>query len=297
MNKINSYLNTLTSKFKSNVEMKDVEMKNLTTYRMDIKKFTMNDFKNFINIVKQSIDYLDDILIYINTNLGGILYKIEPKYKKFLLFVLDYLDSYNDDDTIFNIDNFIGDYTIFNIDKINTTETNVTILNQIFTYYIQTFEYFILFLYDTKKYEYIITCIYIKNLLTNLLQLFNYKNKNYNYIFSYNFYNDKTYIVKNLNIKEYIYENNTLDITKKNIAIAYDEITNINYFINGVTKMTKMPRLGGKNKSNYKKTDKKITVIYKKKKYTRVIYINERKKYIKINKTYMLLSKLKKDIK
>jgi hypothetical protein len=53
---------------------------------------------------------------------------------------------------------------------------------------------------------------------------------------------------------------------------------------------------GGINKSNYKKTDKKITVIYKKKKYTRVIYINERKKYVKINKTFMLLSKLKKDI-
>jgi hypothetical protein len=50
---------------------------------------------------------------------------------------------------------------------------------------------------------------------------------------------------------------------------------------------------GGSNKK-YKKTENKITVIYKKKKYTRVIYINERKKYVKINKTFMLLSKLKK---
>ena len=49
---------------------------------------------------------------------------------------------------------------------------------------------------------------------------------------------------------------------------------------------------GGANK--YKKTENKITVIYKKKEYTRVIYICERKKYIKLNKTYMLLSKLKK---
>jgi hypothetical protein len=54
---------------------------------------------------------------------------------------------------------------------------------------------------------------------------------------------------------------------------------------------------GGKDKNNYKKTENKITVIYNKKKYTRVIYINERKKYVKIDKTYMLLSKLKKDIK
>jgi hypothetical protein len=49
---------------------------------------------------------------------------------------------------------------------------------------------------------------------------------------------------------------------------------------------------GGKNK--YKNTKNKITVIYKKKEYTRVIYICERKKYVKINKTFMLLSKLKK---
>jgi hypothetical protein len=47
---------------------------------------------------------------------------------------------------------------------------------------------------------------------------------------------------------------------------------------------------GGTNK----KTNNKITVIFQKKKYTRIIHINERKKYVKINKTFMLLSKLKK---
>jgi hypothetical protein len=49
---------------------------------------------------------------------------------------------------------------------------------------------------------------------------------------------------------------------------------------------------GGAEK--YKKTNNKITIIYKKKQYTRNIYISERKKYIKINKIFMLLSKLKK---
>jgi hypothetical protein len=49
---------------------------------------------------------------------------------------------------------------------------------------------------------------------------------------------------------------------------------------------------GGGNK--FKSTKNKITVIYKKKQYTRVIYISERKKYVKINKTYLLLSKLQK---
>ena len=51
---------------------------------------------------------------------------------------------------------------------------------------------------------------------------------------------------------------------------------------------------GGHGNNKYKKTENKITVIYKKKEYTRVIYICERKKYIKLNKTYMLLSKFKK---
>jgi hypothetical protein len=50
-------------------------------------------------------------------------------------------------------------------------------------------------------------------------------------------------------------------------------------------------KIGG---NKFKSTKNKITVIYKKKKYTRVIYISERKKYVKINKTYLLLSKLKK---
>jgi thiol-disulfide isomerase/thioredoxin len=62
------------------------------------------------------------------------------------------------------------------------------------------------------------------------------------------------------------------------------------------TELTKFlaipPIAGGANK--YKKTNKKITVIYKKKEYIRVIYICEGKKYVKINKSFILLSKLKK---
>ena len=73
------------------------------------------------------------------------------------------------------------------------------------------------------------------------------------------------------------------DITKVNISTY---MTNIHLLPEIVGQE------GGANK--YKKTENKITVIYKKKEYTRVIYICERKKYIKLNKTYMLLSKLKK---
>ena len=52
--------------------------------------------------------------------------------------------------------------------------------------------------------------------------------------------------------------------------------------------------LKGGSVNKFKKTENKITVIYNKKKYTRVIYINDRKKYVKLNKSFMLLSKLKK---
>jgi hypothetical protein len=54
---------------------------------------------------------------------------------------------------------------------------------------------------------------------------------------------------------------------------------------------SKTTKFGG---NKFKSTKNKITVIYKKKQYTRVIYISERKKYVKINKTYLLLSKLQK---
>ena len=84
---------------------------------------------------------------------------------------------------------------------------------------------------------------------------------------------------KYMNERE-IYDNIDNIITKINHQYNYSE-TNVTVF-NG----------GGANK--YKKTENKITVIYNKRKYTRVIYICERKKYIKLNKIYMLLSKLKK---
>ena len=83
-------------------------------------------------------------------------------------------------------------------------------------------------------------------------------------------------------------------MTEKDI---YDNIDNIistinyqyNYSEDNVTVIS-----GGSLNNKYKKTENKITVIYNKKKYTRVIYICEHKKYVKLNKTIMLLSKLKK---
>jgi hypothetical protein len=81
------------------------------------------------------------------------------------------------------------------------------------------------------------------------------------------------------------------------ISILIKNINNLyyDYTINKYKRIMEMKmkeKKGGINK--YIKTDKKITIIYNKKQYTRVIYICNNKKYIKINKTFMLLSKLKK---
>ena len=84
--------------------------------------------------------------------------------------------------------------------------------------------------------------------------------------------------------------------TYMNDKDTYDNIDNIITIINEQYNYSNenVTVRGGSLNNKYKKTENKITVIYKKRKYTRVIYICERKKYIKLNKTYMLLSKLKK---
>ena len=86
-------------------------------------------------------------------------------------------------------------------------------------------------------------------------------------------------------------------IKGKQIFLAYIPIKYMELFISKIHFRNKCPKdddiKGGVGKK-YKKTNNKITVLYKKKKYTRNIHINERKKYVKINKTFILLSKLKK---
>jgi hypothetical protein len=79
---------------------------------------------------------------------------------------------------------------------------------------------------------------------------------------------------------------------KETYANIDNIITKINYQYD--YSKTNVTVSGGSLNNKYKKTENKISVIYNKRKYTRVIYISERKKYIKLNKTYMLLSKLKK---
>jgi hypothetical protein len=116
----------------------------------------------------------------------------------------------------------------------------------------------------------------IKNVLKNELP------NNYDYI-----YEMKLIILNHfISLLEYFLYYN--DIVK---SIIYPQFN----FIEKIFKLFTLTKIkGGKSKSNYKKTENKITVLFNEKKYIRTIYICERKKYVKINKTFMLLSKLKK---
>lgn len=103
-------------------------------------------------------------------------------------------------------------------------------------------------------------------------------------------------IYKNFIFNKYINIDELFDYIYAEILQIVEPITMImqyitNEFINSNSnkKITK----GEKNESTYKKTASKITVIYDGKKYTRIIYINENNNYVKINKIYMLLSRLK----
>jgi hypothetical protein len=110
--------------------------------------------------------------------------------------------------------------------------------------------------------------------------------------------NTKQFIRNYTNLKNYlISENIIIKVLFKNLiqsmaAIKEVNFINIPFIKEKILGFIKMKITGGANK--YKKTGNKATIIYKKKEYIRVIYICERKKYIKINKTFMLLSKLKK---
>jgi hypothetical protein len=109
------------------------------------------------------------------------------------------------------------------------------------------------------------------------------------------------------NLNSYInkIDKNFIDKLEKNYSekenYDHDNYNNIydyiyDYIETIIYKLTPIERMEGGVSSNkkYQRTDAKITVLFNKKKYTRTIYINNKKKYVKINKVYLLLSKLKK---
>ena len=239
------------------------------------KKITQEENENDINnIILYNIDKNDIIklinLIKILMNDVNILY-IKPKLNNYT-----FIDNFN----------ILLNYIIKCENTNNEIERKINLI-------------FLLQYYD-----------YILNAIIKLLNTPNNIENNYNnYLLSLSiklnillkklidYYNDKKYFnikfgetYQDITIKLFNKINEDLDYNNKkkiNILIKF-YILHIEQNIN----MFKHLLTGGANK--YKKTENKITIIYNKKKYTRVIYLCERKKYIKLNKMFMLLSKLKK---
>ena len=151
----------------------------------------------------------------------------------------------------------------------------------------QKIKFFISLLYYNKKFIDVIKCIEFYKLLENL---FNYSNTDNNTEIDYN-------IIDNFNMYVYFSKEAAEQFKNENIiyfTLLNGEIMPYNSLLKIINTVKLDLNINGGNISKYKSTGNKITILYKKKKYTRVIYINNRKKYIKINKVFILLSKLKK---
>ena len=273
------------------------------------------DISKFITFNKKIFIYKDE-----SVDINIFLTMLKSSLKKYFHNVINIelhiksLFLLNPDETLWNNIVFINNILLF-IDYIikNKKENLEKIIE--FLYLILNFIkliiiYLLLVNYgndDTEKYNYIIDGIENIQLIETLVDYLLNIDKKGNIITykKYSVVNKEIYTCKNIEeFFEYIYNkyrfnlkfsDETKSILKLNKEILdniiYDYDKKLSNFIkndNGTIILSG----GGNNK--YKKTDKKITIIYKKKQYTRNIYICERKKYIKINKSFMLLSKLKK---
>ena len=219
------------------------------------------------------------------------------------------------------IDNLINIVTIINLVKIHLkNKKNIfRYFANIIYIYLEIILSFSNIFYKSKKYNEFIISIELCNLLNKMDKYLFVKPNEPNEPKEANKYKiilniDKTKDIEISDIDKYIMINYTPIIYKNFIFNKYINIDELfdyiyaeilqivepmtmimqyitNEFINSNSnkKITK----GEKNESTYKKTASKITVIYDGKKYTRIIYINENNNYVKINKIYMLLSRLK----
>jgi hypothetical protein len=246
-----------------------------------IKK-NIREFINYSNSSITSVSVLSNNLDIINKSLDNILNLVISIYD-------DYDDDYDD---YYDNNKDINKYLL--IDIIDLFIKIITIINNYFYNNYHTFDN-----------NYIIKGFKLTILLKNLKKIINdpLNNRIKDKLINDKLINDKL-IEKNNSLKTL---NDLLCLIDSYDCRSFEKSDNyhqslitIHNYYNDLEKLnneiSRLFKKGGKNKNNYKKTDKKITVIYKKKKYTRVIYICERKKYVKIDKTYMLLSKLKKDI-
>jgi hypothetical protein len=286
----------------------------------------ISNFKKIIDNIYNNLNYTTFFIIN-DDNISNKLKVIISDLKKYLT---EYLNKEIYGDLFINIisflDRLINIICIYkNSRKLNTLLIKIKNSFTYIIYCITTINY-ILYFENQDNNTLIITGFNIIQLLTVLKSYFeNYQNTLYYNNLDLQFKREKINIeeLTKYNDEENIAINftyNIIDNDSNNKGILTDIFTsykqkndfsglesniinklsiNLNQYINdfkfqyqGLIDLMQL-NTGGSNKK-YKKTENKITVIYKKKKYTRVIYINERKKYVKINKTFMLLSKLKK---
>ena len=235
-----------------------------------------------------------NITIYGNNN-NYIIYNIyntsSNNLEEFKAYIIEYLDNYLKDSIILaqnlnslnisidSINNFI-----IKIKDIIANANNIKIMQQLQLK--EIIKSFIAILYYNKKFIDVIKCIEFYKLLEILFNYYeNTKNSQYFNITDFNIYTyfskEEVEKFKNNNIKYFPLLQQ--EIIPYKLLLKMIESSNLSFIVKGGTTISK-----------YKSTGNKITVLYKKNIYTRVIYINNRKKYIKINKVFILLSKLKK---
>jgi hypothetical protein len=287
------------------------------------KKYNEKQLQTYIdgNIYSFNINLFEPIEINIKTIIKISECKTKEDIKDFILNTINPLLK----DYLLSIKKIITEETINNINLVIENIFNENYPTEVFKNYMMMFSCIIevIYLYNIYllKYSSKIQNKYnlIKNGMEIIILLFKIMNYLINGKMECDIYIDDDdskilfnnneeflyYIEKNLdtdkNYKKFIEKINISEILFNLSKLSETEIvSNISKNIFNINKISKnlmdyiilYKRTGGAEK--YKKTDNKITVIYKKKQYTRNIYISESKKYVKINKIFMLLSKLKK---
>jgi hypothetical protein len=251
------------------------------TYNFTDNKITNNDIIELINyFISKETEYKEkyEYEMYFNKDIN--LYDTNrTKYNFFNNIKL----------TITGLTLFLN-YIIKEITNNNEQKSLINSIeySNILNKYLEILKNFNILFYYFKMYNDLIIGLEFYVILKKIINYFKTNNlDNYRKILTINKEKEINFSLENIK-KEYDIDlllevqNSYIDLSISINKLMQETYNNIKKYI----------VIGGANK--YKKTENKITVIYKKKQYTRVIYICERKKYIKLNKTFMLLSKLKK---
>ena len=310
LNKFKTYLNDNKTTFEYEeyyfIDNDEITKKQLTIEDVDI--ITGNFYKkdaNEINEIKcnkitfESIEEIQDFLLGINDLLQSyflaiinllkdkIAFSFYPDINKHKFVFIDNIELF-----IYYIINNYNDIVLHNENVLNVIIDIIKLIKYCNYYLIKCNEYKLILngVENIKLLNIFCKCLKSEDLDINDVKCENTSNK-FKIINNEDFFRKFDNIKLNHDIRNDYKTSSEMD--KSNILNKIEEYSTKISNINIIEQDNKIIFSGGKNK-DYKKTENKIKVIYKKKEYTRNIYINERKKYVKINNTFILLSKLKK---